>query len=60
MLLALLDRTLDLPLKSKIVTQPYVDFLAHQYRLSYNGFQGIKHWLCVIIDDRLISVGGLL
>ena len=55
MLLDLLDRTLELPLKSKIVTQPYVDFLAHQYRLSHNGFHGIEHWLRVLINGRLIA-----
>ena len=53
--LDLLDRTLELPLKSKIVTQPYVDFLAHQYRLSHNGFHGIEHWLRVLINGRLIA-----
>ena len=59
MLLDLLDRTLELPLKSKIVTQPYVDFIAHQYRLSHNGFHGIEHWLRVLMNGRLISVEGL-
>ena len=56
MLLDLLDRTLDLPIKSKIVMQPYVDFLARQYRLSHNGFHGIEHWLRVLITGRLIAV----
>lgn len=55
MLFDLLDRTLELPIKSEIVTQPYVDFLAHQYRLSHNGFHGIEHWLRVLINGRLIA-----
>ena len=59
MLLDLLDRTLELPIKSEIVTQPYVDFLAHQYRLHHNEFDGIEHWLRVLMNGRLISVEGL-
>ena len=54
-LLDLFDRTLELPFKSKIVTQPYVDFLAHQYKLSHNGHHGIEHWLRVLINGRLIA-----
>ena len=53
--LDLFDRTLELPFKSKIVTQPYVDFLAHQYKLSHNGHHGIEHWLRVLINGRLIA-----
>ena len=55
MLLDLFDRTLELPFKSKIVTQPYVDFLAHQYKLSHNGHHGIEHWFRVLINGRLIA-----
>jgi uncharacterized protein len=55
MLLDLLDTTLDLPLKSKVVTQPYLDFLTHQYQLSHNGVHGIEHWLRVLINGRLIT-----
>ena len=55
MLLDLLDRTLELPLKSKVVTQPYLDFLTHQYQLSHNGMHGIEHWLRVLINGRLIA-----
>ena len=55
MLLDLLDRTLDLPEKSKVMTQPYVDFLAHQYKLSHNGYHGIEHWFRVLINGRLIA-----
>ena len=51
----LLERTLKLPVKSKIITQPYVDFLAHQYQLSHNGVHGIEHWLRVLINGRLIA-----
>ena len=54
-LLDLFDRTLELPFKSKIVTQPYLDFLAHQYKLSHNGHHGIEHWLRVLINGRLIA-----
>ena len=55
MLLDLLDRTLELPSKSKVVTQPYLDFLTHQYQLSHNGVHGIEHWLRVLINGRLIA-----
>ena len=55
MLLDLLDRTLELPSKSKVVTQPYLDFLTHQYQLSHNGIHGIEHWLRVLINGRLIA-----
>jgi len=55
MLLDLLDKTLDLPKKSKVITQPYIDFLAHQYKLSHNGYHGIEHWLRVLINGRLIA-----
>ena len=55
MLLDLLDQTLELPSKSKVVTQPYLDFLTHQYQLSHNGVHGIEHWLRVLINGRLIA-----
>ena len=51
----LLERTLELPVKSKIVTQPYVDFLTHQYQLSHNGAHGIEHWFRVLMNGRLIA-----
>ena len=51
----LLERTLDLPEKSAVVTQPYVDFLTHQYQLSHNGWHGVEHWLRVLINGRLIA-----
>ena len=51
----LLERTLELPPKSTVVTQPYVDFLTHQYQLSHNGAHGIEHWLRVLINGRLIA-----
>jgi uncharacterized protein len=55
MLLDLLDRTLEFPSKSKVVTQPYLDFLTHQYQLSHNGMHGIEHWLRVLINGRLLA-----
>ena len=55
MLLDLLVRTLELPSKSTVVTQPYLDFLTHQYQLSHNGVHGIEHWLRVLINGRLIA-----
>ena len=55
MLLDLFEKTLKLPLKSKVVTQPYVDFLASQYQLNHNGFHGIEHWFRVLINARLIA-----
>ena len=51
----LLERTLELPEKSTVVTQPYVDFLTHQYQLTHNGAHGIEHWLRVLINGRLIA-----
>ena len=51
----LLERTLQLPAKSKIITQPYVDFLTHQYQLSHNGAHGIEHWFRVLMNGRLIA-----
>ena len=51
----LLERTLKLPVKSKIITQPYVDFLTHQYQLSHNGAHGIEHWFRVLMNGRLIA-----
>ena len=47
--------TLILPRKSKIVSQPYLDFLASRFKLSHNGFHGLEHWLRVLINGRLIS-----
>jgi uncharacterized protein len=38
-----------------VVTQPYVDFLTHQYQLSHNRAHGIEHWLRVLINGRLIA-----
>ena len=55
MLLDLLERTLELPSKSTVVTQPYIDFLTHQYQLSHNGVHGIEHWLRVLVNGRLIA-----
>ena len=53
--IGLLERTLKLPVKSKIITQPYVDFLTHQYQLSHNGAHGIEHWFRVLMNGRLIA-----
>ena len=55
MLLDLFEKTLKLPLKSKVVTQPYVDFLASKYQLNHNGFHGIEHWFRVLINARIIA-----
>jgi len=55
MLLDFFNKLLDMPTTSKVVTQPYVDFLAHQFRLSHNGSHGIEHWLRVLINGRLIA-----
>ena len=49
----LLERTLKLPVAK--VTQPYVDFLTHQYQLSHNGAHGIEHWFRVLMNGRLIA-----
>lgn len=47
--------TLALPQKSKIVMQPYIDFLAGRYEQSHNGFHGLEHWLRFSINGRLIA-----
>ena len=58
MLLDLLERTLELPSKSTVVTQPYLDFLTHQYQLSHNGVHGIEHWLRVTLRNAHINLIG--
>jgi len=55
MFLNMFTETLALPHKSKIVTQPYIDFLASRYKQSHNGFHGLEHWLRVLINGRLIA-----
>ena len=55
MLLNLFKQTLELPKRSHIVTQPYVDFLARQFELSHSGFHGVEHWFRVLINGRLIA-----
>jgi len=55
MLLNLLNQKIELPKKSRIVTQPYVDFLARQFELNHSGFHGIEHWFRVLINGRLIA-----
>ena len=42
----LLEKTLELPIKSNVLTQPFLDFLAHKYELSHNGLHGLDHWFC--------------
>ena len=55
MLVDLLDRTLELPLQSEIITQPYINFLAHQYELSHNGAFGVEHWFRTLINGRILA-----
>ena len=55
MLLNLLKQKIELPQKSHIVSQPYIDFLARQFKLSHSGFHGIEHWFRVLINGRLIA-----
>ena len=55
MLLNLFKQKIELPKKSHIVSQPYVDFLARQFELSHSGFHGIEHWFRVLINGRLIA-----
>lgn len=55
MLVDLLHRTLELPFQSEIITQPYVDFLAHQYELSHNGAFGVEHWFRTLINGRILA-----
>ena len=55
MLLDLLSKPIEMPYVSKVVSQPYVDFLAHQFKLNHNGSHGIEHWFRVLINGRLIA-----
>ena len=48
-------KTLKILFKSKVVTQPYVDFLARQYQLNHNRCHDIEYWFRVIINGRLIA-----
>lgn len=51
----LLEKTLELPIKSDILTQPFLDFLAHKYALSHNGVHGIDHWFRVLLNGRQLA-----
>ena len=51
----LLEKKLELPIKSAILTQPFVDFLAQKYALSHNGVHGIDHWFRVLINGRQLA-----
>lgn len=54
MLVDLLEQTLNLPIQSEIITQPYVDFLAHQYELRHNGALRVEHWVRTLINGRIL------
>ena len=49
------NKELSLPVKSKVVTQPYIDFLCKKFKLSHNGFHGFEHWMRVLFNGRLIA-----
>jgi len=51
----LLEKTIELPIKSDVLTQPFMDFLAHKYALSHNGVHGIDHWFRVLINGRQLA-----
>ena len=51
----LLEKTIEFPTKSDVVTQPFVDFLAHKYALNHKGFHGIEHWFRVLINGRQLA-----
>jgi len=51
----LLEKILELPIKSDVLTQPFLDFIAQKYALSHNGFHGIDHWLRVLINGRHLT-----
>ena len=55
MFMNLLQRSLDLPSKSHIITQPFIDFLARTYRLDHNGDHGLEHWMRVLVNGRIIA-----
>jgi uncharacterized protein len=55
MRLSFCDEYIELPFVSDVVTQPYLDFLAQNYKLSHNGAHGVEHWLRVLINGRLIA-----
>jgi len=55
MFMNLLQRSLDLPSKSHVISQPFIDFLARTYRLDHNGYHGLEHWMRVLINGRIIA-----
>ena len=44
-----------MPVKSEVLTQPFLDFLAEQFQLDPLGIHGIEHWLRVLITGRKIA-----
>ncbi len=46
---------LRLPVKSEVLTQPFLDYLAEQFQLNPLGVHGIDHWLRVLSTGRQIA-----
>ncbi len=48
-------KMLEMPFKSDLLTQPFLDHLAGQFQLDFQGVHGIAHWLRVLINGRIIA-----
>ena len=46
---------LEMPFKSDVLTQPFLDYLAGQFQLDLKGVHGIAHWLRVVVNGRMIA-----
>ena len=46
---------LSMPVKSEVLKQPFLDFIAKQFQLDPLGIHGIEHWLRVLVTGRQIA-----
>ena len=46
---------LEMPFKSDVLTQPFLDHLAGQFQLDLRGVNGISHWFRVLINGRIMA-----
>ena len=43
------------PIKSEIVTQPFIEHCCRVYQMDHNGFHGFAHWMRVLHNGRLLA-----
>ena len=48
-------KMLEMPLKSDVLKQPFLDNLVEQFQLDFKGVHGIAHWLRVLINGRTLA-----